>query len=279
MTKVSVIVPVYNVENYIEKCLKSLEKQTLEDIEIIIVNDGSTDKSTDIVKRYIENCPKMFSYYEKENGGLSSARNYGLKFAKGEYIAFLDADDYVEKEMYEEMYMLAKKENADIVECDFLWEYGTKQIKDKRRKYKNKREMLRKPRVVVWNKIYKREIIEKNILRFPENLIYEDLEFFYKIMPYVNRISYINKFFVHYLQRKESIANTYSSRTADILKILQNIFDFYKEKNLYNEYKCELKGMSRRILMGSSLKRIIKIKDAKLRRKLLLKTVLFLIRR
>ena len=153
MPKISIIVPVYNVEKYINKCLKTLTQQTLQDIEIIIVNDGSLDKSVDIIEKYVKENSSKIKYYEKENGGLSSSRNYGLEYATGEYIAFLDSDDYVETNMYEEMYNLAKQENADMVECDFIWEweYG-KKILDKRRKYKNKEDMMKKPRKYIKEK-------------------------------------------------------------------------------------------------------------------------------
>ena len=110
MPKVSIIVPFYNVEKYIEKCLQTLVDQTLEDIEIILVNDGSKDKTIDIVKKYQEMYPTKIVYLEKANGGLSDARNYAIPYAKGEYIAFLDSDDYVETTMYQEMYEIAKKE-------------------------------------------------------------------------------------------------------------------------------------------------------------------------
>ena len=96
MIKVSIIVPFYNVENYIEKCLQSLVNQTLEDIEILLVNDGSQDTSEAIAKQFVEKYPNKIIYLEKENGGLSDARNYAIPYAKGEYIAFLDSDDYVE---------------------------------------------------------------------------------------------------------------------------------------------------------------------------------------
>ena len=279
MPKISIIVPVYNVEKYIDKCLKSLTQQTLQDIEIIIVNDGSLDKSVEIIEKYVKENSTKIKYYEKENGGLSSARNYGLEYATGEYIAFLDSDDYVETNMYEEMYNLAKKENADMVECDFIWEweYG-KKIFDKRREYKTKEEMMKKPRVVAWNKIYKREIINKYKIRFPEGLIYEDMEFFYKLLPHLNKISYINKYFVHYTQREDSITNKQTQKVEDIFKILDNIFDYYIDQKLYNKYEKELKYMSRRIILGSSLKRIFRIKDSHLRRKMFLKTIIYLLK-
>ena len=275
MPKISIIVPVYNVEKYIDKCLKSLVNQTLKDIEIIIVNDGSLDRSEEIIEKYVKDNPTKIKYYEKKNGGLSSARNYGLEYATGEYITFLDSDDYVETNMYEEMYNLAKEENADMVECDFIWEweYG-KKIFDTRREYETKEEIMRKPRVVAWNKIYKRENINK--IRFPEGLIYEDMEFFYKLLPNLNKISYINKYFVHYTQREDSITNKQTEKVEDIFKILDNIFNYYIDQNLYNKYEKELKYMSRRILLGSSLKRILKIKDYHLKRKMLLKTIIYL---
>ena len=279
MPKISIIVPVYNVEKYIDKCLSSLTEQTLQDIEIIIVNDGTLDNSEKIIEKYVIKYPSKIKYYEKKNGGLSSARNYGLEYATGEYIAFLDSDDYVETNMYEEMYNLAKKENADMVECNFIWEweYG-KQIFDKRREYKTKEEMMKKPRVVAWNKIYKREILNKYKIRFPEGLIYEDMEFFYKLLPHLNKISYINKYLVHYIQRDDSITSKQTERVENIFKILDNIFDYYIDQNLYNKYKKELKYMSIRILLGSSLKRIFKIKDSYLRRKMFLKTIIYLLK-
>ena len=281
MPKLSIIVPVYNVEKYIDKCIESLVNQTLQEIEIIIVNDGSQDRSEEKIENFVKKYPTKIKYLEKKNGGLSSARNLGLNYATGEYIAFLDSDDYVEKNMYEEMYKLAKKENSDIVECDFIWEweYG-KKVFDKRKEYqypdKDKRQIMKKPRVVVWNKIYKREIINKT--RFSEGLIYEDLEFFYKIVPYLKNISYIDKYFVHYIQRKNSISNTQTEKIKDIFDILDNIFDYYVENNLYNQYKKELKYMSRRILLGSSMKRILKIKDFHLKLKLIIKTIIYLLK-
>ena len=279
MPKLSIIVPVYNVEKYIDTCLRSLTQQTLQDIEIIIVNDGTKDKSENIIEKYVKENPTKIKYYEKENGGLSSARNYGLKYATGEYISFLDSDDYVEINMYEEMYNLAKKENVDMVECDFIWEweYG-KKIFDKRREYKSKEEMMRKPRVVAWNKIYRREIINKYKITFPEGLIYEDMEFFYKLLPHLNRVSYINKYFVHYIQREDSITNKQTEKIEDIFKILDKIFDYYKEQNIYSKYEKALKYMSIRILLGSSMKRIFKIKNSHLRRKMLLKTIIYLLK-
>ena len=264
MPKVSIIMPVYNVEDYIEKSIESVINQTLKDIEIIIVNDGSQDNSKELLQKYLKNNNNII-YLEKENGGLSSARNFGIKYATGEYIAFLDSDDFVEVNMYEEMYNVAKKENADMVECDFIWEYPNKKIKDIGKLYFSKKEAIEKARVVAWNKIIRRDILQKTKIEFPNGLRYEDIEFFYKILPYLDKISFVKKNFVHYVQRQNSIVNTQNIRTKEIFNVFNNVIKYYKEKNIYEEYKEELEYTYIRILLCSSLKRMCKIgnKDQK----------------
>lgn len=267
MPKVSIIVPVYNVENYIEKCLDSLINQTLENIEIILVNDGSTDNSKEKIEKYLKD--KRIIYLEKENGGLSDARNYGIFYAKGEYIGFIDSDDYVEKTMFEKMYNKAVEENADMVECDFLWEYPNKTKVDTGKIYEGKKESILEARVVAWNKIIKRKILESTKIKFPKGLRYEDVEFFYKLIPNLNKISFVKEALVHYIQRNTSIANTQNERTAEIFKVLENVINYYIKQNIFNEYKDELEYTYTRILLCSSLKRIIQIKDKHLKKALI----------
>ena len=269
MPKVSVIVPIYNVEKYLEKCINSLLSQTLEDIQIILVNDGSKDNSGNIAKEYEKNNKDRVIYVEKENGGLSYARNYGLKYATGDFIAFLDSDDYIEKNAYEEMYNKAIEENADYVECDFIWEFPNKIRVDKQYPYKNKKEMLSFVRVVAWNKLIKRQLIIDNNLEFPKGLRYEDVEFTYKLIPFINKFAYVDKPFIHYVQREGSIANVQNERTADIFTVLDNVIEFYKKNNIYEEYRNELEYNYARYLLCSSLKRMCKIKDKTIREKLL----------
>ena len=275
MPKVSVIVPFYNVEGYIEKCLDTLVNQTLEDIEIILVNDGSKDNSILIAKKFLENYPKKIVYLEKENGGLSDARNFGIPYAKGEYIAFLDSDDYVEKNMYEEMYALAKKENSDMVQCNFYWEYidkNKKKIGDMQ-KYSNKKELIIKGRVEAWNKLIKREILGNEEIRFPKGLRYEDVEFTYKLAPYLEKVSFIDKPFIHYIQRQNSISNSQNERTAEIFDILDNVIKYYKEKNIYEEYKNELEYIYVKTVFCRSLLRMTKIENVEIRRKIIRKNM------
>ena len=122
--KVSVIVPVYNVDKYLRKCLDSLVNQTLKEIEIIVINDGSTDGSQRIIDEYQNTYPDIIRGFIKSNGGLSDARNYGLPFCRGEYIGFVDSDDYVDKRMYELMYTKASEDDSDMVTCDYYMVYG-----------------------------------------------------------------------------------------------------------------------------------------------------------
>ena len=271
MKSVSVIVPFYNVENYIEKCLETLVNQNLEDIEIILVNDGSKDRSKIIVDKFLKQYPEKIVYLEKENGGLSDARNYAIPHAKGEYIAFLDSDDYVEKTMYKDMYELAKKENSDMVECDFYWEYPdkNKRKEDKGVIYNGKKEMLEKVRVVAWNKLIKKEILEKSRVLFPKGLRYEDVEFTYKLVPYLDKVSFLKKPCIHYIQREGSISNNQNERNKEIFQVLDNVIKFYKENNLYDEYKDELEYVYVRYAFCSSLLRIVKIKDENIQSELL----------
>ena len=269
MPKVSVIVPVYNVEKYIDKCLNSLVNQTLKDIEIIVVNDGSKDKSEDIIKKYKKKY-KNIIYVTKENGGLSSARNFGMIYATGEYIAFLDSDDYVDTTLYEKMYKKAKAKNYDYVECDFYWEYEDHKKVDCGYRFKNKKEMFAKARVVAWNKLIKRDIIVSHKLEFPVGLYYEDVEFFYKLLMHINTFSFVEEPLIYYVQRETSIVNKQDKRTRQIFIILDNVIKYYKQNGLYEEYKEEIEYTYSRLLLCSSLKRILKIKD-KLTRKLLIK--------
>ncbi len=268
MAKVSVIVPVYNVEKYITKCLDSLVNQTLEDIEIIVVNDGSKDGSKDIIKEYEKNYSNIV-YVEKENGGLSDARNFGLKYAKGDFIAFLDSDDYVDNTTYEKLYKKAIEDNSDYVECDFYWVYLDKKKEDIGVRYTNKKEMLVNARVVAWNKLIKRERIKD---LFPVGLNYEDIEFFYKLLPNIKKFSFVEEPLIYYIQRENSIINNQNYKTGHVFNVFNNVIDFYKKNGLYDEYKDELEYTYTRILLCSSLKRIVKVDDEVARKRLEIET-------
>ena len=268
MPKVSVIVPVYNVEKYITRCLTSLVNQTIDDLEIILVNDGSKDNSEQIIRQFKKDY-KNIIYVKKENGGLSSARNFGLIYATGEYVAFLDSDDYVDRTLYQKMYEKAKATNSDFAECDFIWKYPNCEKIDVGFRYKDKKEMFEKARVVAWNKLIKREIIINKKIEFPVGLYYEDVEFFYKLLPYINSFDFVEEPLIYYVQRDNSIVNKQDSRTKQIFKVLDNVTNYYKKIGLYSEYEKQIEYTYTRILLCSSLKRMLKIED-KVTRELLL---------
>ncbi len=233
--KVSVIVPVYNVEKYLKKCLDSLINQTFKDYEIIIVNDGSTDTSQDIINEYVNKYP-FIKAFKKENGGLSSARNVGLDNAQGEYISFVDSDDYVEIFFLEKMYGKAIENNSDVVICDYyaITDDNKKAMKcHMQMSPEDKIEYLLSPQMVC-NKLIKKEILDK--VRFKEGTFYEDLDICIKMLPYVNKVSFVDEALYDYYLRHGSIMTqaTFNNHLLDIFIVLEDAKsalqnDFYRE--------------------------------------------------
>lgn len=260
MIKVSVIVPVYNVENYLEKCLDSLVAQTLEEIEIIIVNDGSTDGSQEIINGYAKKSNKI-KKFQKENGGLSDARNFGMEFASGEYIGYVDSDDFVETDMYEILYKRANEDGSDIVECNLRHKYPDSEDIEIGERIYDREKILMFGRSVVWNKIYKRDWLITTKVRFPKGLIYEDIQFFSMLVPHIRKYSYVEPASVHYVQRSDSLNNMSSVKVSDILKILMNIRSYYLENGFYKEYESALEFLFARVLLCSSFARTCRIRD------------------
>jgi glycosyltransferase involved in cell wall biosynthesis len=192
----------------------------------------------------------------------------GMKYAGGEYIGFVDSDDYIETDMYEKLYARAVENGADLTECNFFWEYPSRQKPDKGKMY-DLENMLTEARVVPWNKIIKREVIEKHDLRFPPGLKYEDIEFFYKLVPHINSIGYVREPLYHYVQRKTSSTYTVNEKTGDIFKILENVLTYYKGNGFYESFKERLEYRFIRFLLGSSLLRMARIEDKQLGKRLL----------
>lgn len=190
----------------------------------------------------------------------------------GEYIAFLDSDDYVDLTMYEKMYKVAINQHCDLVECDFIWKYENKEVKDKGYIYKDKHEMLINARVVAWNKLIKKDLITNLQLKFPKGLRYEDVEFFYKLLPHIKKFGFVKEFLIYYVQRENSIVNTQNEKTKEIFQVLDNVLNYYMQNKFYEEYKEELEYTYTRLLLCSSLLRIVKIKDKKVRNEQLCST-------
>ena len=240
--KISIIVPVYNVEKYLARCLDSILCQTFEDIEIICVNDGSKDNSLKILESYSEKDDRI-KIVNKENGGLSSGRNEGLKYVTGDYVSFVDSDDWIESDTYELALSAMEKNNADFVS------WGAKVVLDNdvnensvsiisAKNYHNIRligyqklndNILSKATVTVWNKLFKTSIILDNKLTFPNGLLYEDNEFFYKYSIYCKSAYFIDKYLYNYFQRSNSIIGKMngkqSMKVADYITIYENIYE------------------------------------------------------
>ncbi len=232
---VSIIVPIYNVEQYLKKCLDSLVHQTLNNIEILCVNDGSPDQSQIIVDEYVKNYPTKVKSLIKKNGGLADARNYGLNHAQGEYIAFIDSDDWVEITMLQEMYELAFSNDADIVVCDMQSVYDSGRMQFESGGTFTETNVNINPKIIkinnsACNKLYKRSLFED--VKFPKGLWYEDLGCIPIILAKANKIVKIDKTFYNYFQREGSIMHTQSEKIFDIYKAIDLIYDYVTKHNL-----------------------------------------------
>ena len=266
MVKVSVIVPVYNVYDYLSRCLDSLVKQTLKDIEIIVVNDGSPDNSQEIIDEYVSKYKNVKSFIKK-NGGLSDARNYGIKRASGEYIAFVDSDDYVDKNMLKKLYSKANKGNFDIVVCDLDMVYNdgsfiqnvSSNLDSDIEKSDIKNYMIRMY-PSAWNKLYKKSLFDNNIY-FKKGIWFEDVEFIYRLIPYINSIGCVKDVLYHYVQREGAITKTFDNRIYDYIDNWNGIIKYYKDNNLYGEYREELEYCYVRYLYATFIKQATNYKD------------------
>ena len=223
MVKVSVIIPVYNAAPYLKKCVTSLIKQTLDDIEIVVINDGSTDNSLQIIEDFQKIDSRIFLITQK-NQGVSVARNTGLDQAVGEYIGFVDADDYVDPDMYMKLYNEVKNKNLDIVISNFIAEQDGKIIKKKSHSQVEtvfNKEAIQKELIPIliqedtlnscWNKLYSSKLIYKNKIRFPINITNgEDGVFNIEIFNTANKLSFVEYYGYHYRE-------VAGSATRDIL--------------------------------------------------------------
>lgn len=224
--KVSVIVPVYNAETTIRKCLDSLMNQTLSGWELILVDDGSPDKSGDICDEYKENCGALSDgkceaiVIHRENGGVSAARQTGLEAAQGEYVIHADPDDWAEPTMLQDLYELAKSEDADMVVCDFYCDSDNRTIyRHQQPSSTNNKDVLNDlfgPRVIgtCWNKLIKKECIIQCNARFPSGIKYcEDVSFNVQLLKHDIKIAYFPRAYYHYVQLPSSITNNYTLKT------------------------------------------------------------------
>lgn len=244
MIKVSIIVPVYNTSKYLRRCLDSLVNQTLKEIEIIVINDCSTDNSKDIIKEYELKYDNIKVFHNKTNKGIGYNRNLGIEKAKGEYISFIDSDDWVEVAMYEKMYNKAIKDNNDLVICNYykMLEENSNVKKIECDYYINNHKdttlekspsLINEINLAPWNKLYKKELLQD--IRYPINLKYEDAIVTIKTLSRAKKIGFINEQLNYYLVRSKSETTVMNKKVFDIFSILDMIIEELKAKNYYSK--------------------------------------------
>lgn len=213
MPKVSVIIPVYGVEKYIERCARSLFEQTLDDIEYLFIDDCSPDRSVEILRSVIEEFPhrkkQVVIHRMNQNSGQAKVREWGMKNAIGEYVIHCDSDDWVDTEMYQVMYSLARQENSDVTICDFYKATSSRLTRlcgchDKDLNMFIKNCLFQKESWSLWNKLFKRAIIKESI-DYPIAALGEDMYIFFQIISNCKKLSYISKPFYYYRYNENSI--------------------------------------------------------------------------
>lgn len=263
MVLITIIIPIYNSERFLSKCLESIRNQTYQSLEIILIDDGSTDQSSKICEEYLKR-DKRFQFYHKENGGVSSARNLGLEKATGDFIGFIDPDDWVEAHMFEKLIHLKIKYDADISICGYFKE----EINGTSLKENSKDEIFKLNQVetfsrlldtndfggYLWNKLFTRKTLKKNNIKFDENIHFcEDLLFCCEVISKSKEIVYDSSQYYHYIVHDSNIAiNQYSLKKISALNALINIIELLSEiKDLdTKKYKSFFMKMTISLIMN-----------------------------
>ncbi len=249
--KVSVIVPVYNVEEYLEKCLDSITSQSLKDIEIICVNDGSTDRSGEILQKYAKKDNRI-RVINQENQGVSVARNNAMKEAGGEFLGFVDSDDWISENYFEELYNTAKKHDAEISCCGFVRVYHSGRIQKRfevtlesvHEGANEKFQAADIPKMCyVFNKLFKRSFIEKLGLEFVPGMYFEDIPFSIRAVYFSNKLALSPGSVYYYRANRDSITRGYQSDKKQTDRILakKDFIEFARKHNIKCSEKSFLK--------------------------------------
>ena len=246
--KVSIIVPVYNVELYLEKCLLSLVNQTLNEIEILVVNDGSKDNSQKIIEEFQLEYPTKIFGFIKENGGLSDARNFGIDRAKGQFLGFVDSDDYVSETMFEEMYNLAIKYDAEMTICNLQKVDENGSVTQKLTQLPGFPEkIILKDNLSVFsdisyfacNKIFHRDLFDGK--RFKKGVHFEDIELIPQLLLQCRTLAFTPNYHYQYLERQDSISKSHTMKGLDILKAVETVDEAF-QKSRFADQKMALQN-------------------------------------
>ena len=239
---ISIVVPIYNVEQYLKRCVDTIINQTYKNIEIILVDDGATDNSGKICDEYIQKDNRI-KVIHKENGGLSDARNVGLENANGKYIAFIDSDDYISKDFIQKLYKFCIENGCEIAQCSYQRVYDNSSISENTNAeivttIMNRNEAILKmfasknsEYTVAWNKLYKTSLFNSGI-RYPKGMLHEDEATTYKLFYEAKKIVVTNEELYYYLIRENSITNKkYTLKRLDFIQELEEQLEFFKSRN------------------------------------------------
>lgn len=241
---ISIIIPCYNVEKYVERCINSIKNQTINNFEVLLIDDGSKDNTKNIINKLIKE-DSRFKYFYKENGGQASARNYGLDIANGDFIAFIDSDDWVESNYLEELYNAITTKNVDIAICNIKRVYKDYFSINEVNEFNTNNCIYPAP----WNKMFKKNVF-KNI-RFPIGKLYEDLNAISKIILTFN-YTIVNKELYNYAINEGSTMHIYDKRIYDIFPIVEDIESYAKEVKIYDDVYSNLEFINiYHILIGT----------------------------
>lgn len=256
--KVSIIIPVFNPDIHLKKCLDSVINQTMTNIEIICIDDGSTDESLNIIEEYSKRDNRLVLLKQK-NSGAGIARNKGIEYSTGDYILFVDSDDWIEKSTCEELYNHAQRLNSDLVIFDVMWHLENNQLikntyfkedhifNDDFMNYTFNYEYINPQMMnaglgVIWCKFYKSSFIKNNEIKFPSHKIYNDIEFHFQTVLLANRISYFPKIFYHYLKLGQpSLQTSFRGKEDDLIwfDVMVGLKNFLIKSDLKEKLKLE----------------------------------------
>lgn len=255
--KISVVVPIYGVENYIEKCLISIQEQTFEDFEVLLINDETPDNSMKIAEKFAEK-DSRFLIFNKKNGGLSDARNYGIERARGEYIAFIDSDDYIHKDFLDILYHECVDHDADMSYCRFKYCIGKIHLCDilaaskEVMKTRDALNILIKDNFLhsyAWNKLYKTKLFTENHITYP-TMYFEDIATSGRVLYHANKIAISDKYLYYYVMRGGSIMNTMNAQKInDYIRSVLIVRNHIQEQGLYPDYRKSVKSFARKMML------------------------------
>ncbi len=230
MVDISIIVPIYNAEKFLVECIESLLNQTKQELEFILVNDGSTDQTEEIIKKYKD---KRIKYFKNKNQGIGKTRNFGIDKATGKYIMFVDSDDFLEKDACEKLYKKMEQERADVVVCNFykLEDGNREEVKIQpfsSTTLEEQPQLLLEINLAPWNKLYRTELLKKHHIRFVETLKYEDAPFVVEALDKARKISYLDQPLNYYVIHQNSETTVRDMRVFDIIKIVDQIRTYFQ---------------------------------------------------